>query len=137
LPEVDNKKGRPKYRAPAKSTAIWTDFFNHRCFLFPASSTFIHLHPPSMVVSWALYGFLTTCFSSLVHHSPYVPPISPFEFFMDHVWNTSPLPTSPGYVIMFGPDRCGATNKVHFILQHKCLRSPDRQNKMWYIKADT
>lgn len=23
------------------------------------------------------------------------------------------------YVIMFGPDRCGATNKVHFILQHK------------------
>lgn len=23
------------------------------------------------------------------------------------------------YVIMFGPDRCGGTNKVHFILQHK------------------
>jgi len=23
------------------------------------------------------------------------------------------------YVIMFGPDRCGATSKVHFILQHK------------------
>eukprot|EP00930_Biecheleria_cincta_P022408 TRINITY_DN16354_c0_g1_i1.p1 TRINITY_DN16354_c0_g1~~TRINITY_DN16354_c0_g1_i1.p1 ORF type:complete len:529 (-),score=125.15 TRINITY_DN16354_c0_g1_i1:115-1665(-) len=23
------------------------------------------------------------------------------------------------YVVMFGPDRCGATNKIHFILQHK------------------
>lgn len=26
---------------------------------------------------------------------------------------------STRYVIMFGPDRCGATNKIHFILQHK------------------
>jgi calnexin len=26
--------------------------------------------------------------------------------------------TSP-YTIMFGPDRCGATNKVHFIVQHQ------------------
>ncbi|CAE7354855.1 unnamed protein product [Symbiodinium natans] len=24
-----------------------------------------------------------------------------------------------GYIIMFGPDKCGATNKVHFIFQHK------------------
>jgi hypothetical protein len=23
------------------------------------------------------------------------------------------------YSIMFGPDRCGGTNKVHFILQHQ------------------
>ena len=23
------------------------------------------------------------------------------------------------YTIMFGPDKCGETNKVHFILRHK------------------
>lgn len=23
------------------------------------------------------------------------------------------------YIIMFGPDKCGATNKVHFILRHQ------------------
>mmetsp|Transcript_51549 Transcript_51549/g.137586 ORF Transcript_51549/g.137586 Transcript_51549/m.137586 type:complete len:534 (-) Transcript_51549:68-1669(-) len=26
---------------------------------------------------------------------------------------------STGYLIMFGPDRCGSTDKVHFILQHR------------------
>ncbi|KAM3419852.1 hypothetical protein BST61_g3181 [Cercospora zeina] len=31
----------------------------------------------------------------------------------DEFSNASP------YVIMFGPDKCGATNKVHFIFQHK------------------
>ena len=35
------------------------------------------------------------------------------EFAMESMTNESP------YTIMFGPDRCGATNKVHFILQHQ------------------
>lgn len=33
------------------------------------------------------------------------------------------------YVIMFGPDRCGSTNKVHFILQHKSPKSGEWEEK--------
>jgi len=33
------------------------------------------------------------------------------------------------YVIMFGPDRCGATNKVHFILQHKSPKTGKWEEK--------
>ncbi|CAJ1425331.1 unnamed protein product, partial [Effrenium voratum] len=35
------------------------------------------------------------------------------------------------YVIMFGPDRCGGTNKVHFILQHKNPVSGKWEEKHW------
>lgn len=33
------------------------------------------------------------------------------------------------YVIMFGPDRCGATDKVHFILQHQNPKSQKWEEK--------
>ena len=33
--------------------------------------------------------------------------------------NFSDLRDSTPYTIMFGPDRCGSNNKVHFILQHQ------------------
>ncbi|KAJ9608637.1 hypothetical protein H2200_006408 [Cladophialophora chaetospira] len=36
--------------------------------------------------------------------------------------------TSP-YVIMFGPDKCGATNKVHFIFQHKNPKTGEYEEK--------
>eukprot|EP00246_Nothoceros_aenigmaticus_P015750 TRINITY_DN6782_c0_g1_i2.p1 TRINITY_DN6782_c0_g1~~TRINITY_DN6782_c0_g1_i2.p1 ORF type:complete len:477 (+),score=124.85 TRINITY_DN6782_c0_g1_i2:126-1556(+) len=34
-------------------------------------------------------------------------------------WKPSSLDSSSAYTVMFGPDRCGATNKVHFIFRHK------------------
>lgn len=34
-------------------------------------------------------------------------------------WITKEFDNESPYTIMFGPDRCGATNKVHFILKHK------------------
>jgi calnexin len=33
------------------------------------------------------------------------------------------------YVIMFGPDRCGSTNKVHFILQHQSPKTGKWEEK--------
>ncbi|KAH0841348.1 hypothetical protein AYO21_04943 [Fonsecaea monophora] len=33
------------------------------------------------------------------------------------------------YVIMFGPDKCGATNKVHFIFQHKNPKTGEYEEK--------
>jgi calnexin len=33
------------------------------------------------------------------------------------------------YVIMFGPDKCGATNKVHFIFKHKNPKSGEYEEK--------
>ncbi|KIW44450.1 uncharacterized protein PV06_02919 [Exophiala oligosperma] len=36
--------------------------------------------------------------------------------------------TSP-YVIMFGPDKCGATNKVHFIFKHKNPKTGEYEEK--------
>ena len=69
VPEVPNRQSPRQFGPISLIIAVF----------FPS---FIHLHPPSMVVFWALYGFLTTCFSSLVHHSPYVQPIrsSPFGY---------------------------------------------------------
>ncbi|KAI9932866.1 hypothetical protein ASPWEDRAFT_33846 [Aspergillus wentii DTO 134E9] len=40
--------------------------------------------------------------------------------------------TSP-YVIMFGPDKCGATNKVHFIFRHKNPKTGEYEEK--HLKA--
>ncbi|KAF3491828.1 calnexin [Arthroderma uncinatum] len=37
------------------------------------------------------------------------------------------------YVIMFGPDRCGATNKVHFIFKHKNPKTGEYEEK--HLKA--
>lgn len=34
-------------------------------------------------------------------------------------WTPSKLDNESPYSIMFGPDKCGATNKVHFIFRHK------------------
>ncbi|MCO5549187.1 hypothetical protein L7F22_002653 [Adiantum nelumboides] len=34
-------------------------------------------------------------------------------------WTPSQLDNEAPYSIMFGPDKCGSTNKVHFIFQHK------------------
>ncbi|KAH7300066.1 hypothetical protein KP509_24G043600 [Ceratopteris richardii] len=34
-------------------------------------------------------------------------------------WTPDQLDNTAPYSIMFGPDKCGATNKVHFIFQHK------------------
>jgi calnexin len=33
------------------------------------------------------------------------------------------------YTIMFGPDKCGATNKVHFIFRHKNLKTGEYEEK--------
>ncbi|KAG8388175.1 hypothetical protein BUALT_Bualt02G0098500 [Buddleja alternifolia] len=37
----------------------------------------------------------------------------------DAGWTTKEFDNESPYTIMFGPDKCGATNKVHFILKHK------------------
>lgn len=34
-------------------------------------------------------------------------------------WTAADLKDNTGYSIMFGPDKCGSTNKVHFILRIK------------------
>nr|GEW32668.1 calnexin homolog [Tanacetum cinerariifolium] len=34
-------------------------------------------------------------------------------------WNPKQFSNESPYLIMFGPDKCGVTNKVHFILKHK------------------
>jgi calnexin len=33
------------------------------------------------------------------------------------------------YVIMFGPDKCGATNKVHLIINHKNPKTGEYEEK--------
>ncbi|EWC45165.1 calnexin-like protein [Drechslerella stenobrocha 248] len=45
------------------------------------------------------------------------------ELHTEEFSNTSP------YVIMFGPDRCGGTNKVHFIFNHKNPKSGEYEEK--------
>jgi len=45
------------------------------------------------------------------------------ELHTEEFSNTTP------YVIMFGPDRCGQTNKVHFIFQHKNLKTGKYEEK--------
>ena len=34
-------------------------------------------------------------------------------------WKAKEFDNESPYTIMFGPDKCGSTNKVHFILKHK------------------
>jgi calnexin len=34
-------------------------------------------------------------------------------------WTAADLKDNTGYSVMFGPDKCGSTNKVHFILRIK------------------
>ncbi|XP_052175502.1 calnexin homolog 1-like [Diospyros lotus] len=38
-------------------------------------------------------------------------------------WRSKEFDNESPYSIMFGPDKCGATNKVHFILKHKNPKS--------------
>ncbi|XP_059645485.1 calnexin homolog [Cornus florida] len=38
-------------------------------------------------------------------------------------WSSKEFDNEAPYSIMFGPDKCGATNKVHFILKHKNPKS--------------
>ncbi|XP_071722508.1 calnexin homolog 1-like isoform X2 [Rutidosis leptorrhynchoides] len=38
-------------------------------------------------------------------------------------WKANEFDNESPYSIMFGPDKCGATNKVHFILKHKNPKS--------------
>ncbi|KAK9117759.1 hypothetical protein Sjap_016706 [Stephania japonica] len=38
-------------------------------------------------------------------------------------WTTKNFDNESPYSIMFGPDKCGSTNKVHFILKHKNPKS--------------
>ncbi|KAF3920838.1 Calnexin [Orbilia brochopaga] len=45
------------------------------------------------------------------------------ELHSEEFSNTSP------YVIMFGPDKCGGTNKVHFIFNHKNPKTGDYEEK--------
>lgn len=40
-------------------------------------------------------------------------------------WKPNEFNNESPYSIMFGPDKCGATNKVHFILKHKNPKSGD------------
>ncbi|XP_065872166.1 calnexin homolog 1-like [Euphorbia lathyris] len=40
-------------------------------------------------------------------------------------WTAKSFNNEAPYSIMFGPDKCGATNKVHFILKHKNPKSGD------------
>ncbi|AQK43496.1 calnexin homolog2 [Zea mays] len=37
----------------------------------------------------------------------------------DAGWDAKEFDNETPYTIMFGPDKCGSTNKVHFILKHK------------------
>ncbi|MBA0559260.1 hypothetical protein Golob_016232, partial [Gossypium lobatum] len=41
----------------------------------------------------------------------------------DAGWKPKEFDNESPYSIMFGPDKCGATNKVHFILKHKNPKS--------------
>ncbi|CAI9754174.1 unnamed protein product [Fraxinus pennsylvanica] len=41
----------------------------------------------------------------------------------DAGWTPKEFDNESPYTIMFGPDKCGATNKVHFILKHKNPKS--------------
>nr|Q39994.1 RecName: Full=Calnexin homolog; Flags: Precursor [Helianthus tuberosus]CAA84491.1 calnexin [Helianthus tuberosus] len=43
----------------------------------------------------------------------------------DAGWTAKGFDNESPYSIMFGPDKCGATNKVHFILKHKNPKSGD------------
>ncbi|MCJ1361194.1 hypothetical protein MMC16_000292 [Acarospora aff. strigata] len=45
------------------------------------------------------------------------------ELHADEFSNASP------YIIMFGPDKCGATNKVHFIFRHKNPKTGEYEEK--------
>jgi len=45
------------------------------------------------------------------------------ELHQEEFSNTSP------YVIMFGPDKCGSTNKVHFIFNHKNPKTGEYEEK--------
>ncbi|GMH16699.1 hypothetical protein Nepgr_018540 [Nepenthes gracilis] len=38
-------------------------------------------------------------------------------------WSSKEFDNESPYTIMFGPDKCGSTNKVHFILKHKNPKS--------------
>lgn len=38
-------------------------------------------------------------------------------------WTAKGFDNASPYTVMFGPDKCGATNKVHFILKHKNPKS--------------
>ncbi|OIW18231.1 hypothetical protein TanjilG_06315 [Lupinus angustifolius] len=40
-------------------------------------------------------------------------------------WKSKEFDNESPYSIMFGPDKCGATNKVHFIFKHKNPKSGD------------
>lgn len=67
------------------------------------------------------------------------------KFITDHVtFEASSLKEDTPYTIMFGPDKCGSTNKVHLIFRHKNpngdiqekhLRSPPlvEQDKMTHV----
>ncbi|XAR50414.1 hypothetical protein NMG60_11004733 [Bertholletia excelsa] len=41
----------------------------------------------------------------------------------ESVWTAKDFDNESPYSIMFGPDKCGVTNKVHFILKHKNPKS--------------
>ncbi|XP_042501300.1 calnexin homolog [Macadamia integrifolia] len=43
----------------------------------------------------------------------------------DAGWKAKEFDNESPYSIMFGPDKCGSTNKVHFILKHKNPKSGD------------
>ncbi|KAL5570351.1 hypothetical protein UlMin_026926 [Ulmus minor] len=43
----------------------------------------------------------------------------------DAGWKAKEFDNESPYAIMFGPDKCGSTNKVHFILKHKNPKSGD------------
>jgi calnexin len=44
-------------------------------------------------------------------------------------FNPKKLDSDTPYVIMFGPDRCGGTNKIHFILRHQNPVSKEWEEK--------
>eukprot|EP00850_Spirogloea_muscicola_P010993 SM000066S20468 [mRNA] locus=s66:567993:571870:+ [translate_table: standard] len=43
--------------------------------------------------------------------------------YLEAGWNPSQFSNESPYSIMFGPDKCGGTNKVHFIFRHKNPRT--------------
>mmetsp|Transcript_30152 Transcript_30152/g.39716 ORF Transcript_30152/g.39716 Transcript_30152/m.39716 type:complete len:538 (+) Transcript_30152:80-1693(+) len=59
----------------------------------------------------------------------------------DHSFDLEELTNETPYTIMFGPDKCGATNKVHFILQHQNPVNGEWEEKHFKsppsIKGDT
>jgi hypothetical protein len=60
---------------------------------------------------------LPSLFSISIRQLSYL--LSHVSLLQEAGWTAADLKDNTGYSVMFGPDKCGSTNKVHFILRIK------------------